>query len=75
MQGLSRILDIVAEEPHPQVPLAHMVAMADARGWGSLLLSGLPFLDNRLPATRRARGSDLWKLEATALAVGPGQSL
>ena len=34
------------------------------------LLGGLPFLDDLLPTAWHARGSDLWKLEATTLAVG-----
>ena len=37
---------------------------------GPLLLDSLPLLDDRLPKARHARGSDLWKLEATALEVG-----
>ena len=62
------------EEPHPWVLLAWVLTMVDARGWGPSLLGGLPLLDDHLPAVWRAWGSDLWKLEATALAVGPSQS-
>ena len=68
--GLSHIPDIDVGRTSPQVPLAWMVTMVDTRGWGPLLLGGLPLLDDRLPMARRARGSDLWRLKANALAVG-----
>ena len=58
------------EEPHPQVPLAWMVTMVNARRWGPLLLGALLLLDDRLLAAQLAQCSSLWKLEATALAVG-----
>ena len=67
--GLSLIPDIIARRTL-SLPLAWMVTMVDARGWGPFLLGGLPLLDDRLPAAQHARGNDLWKLEATALAVG-----
>ena len=38
--------------------------MADAQEWEPLLLGGLQ------PGARRVQGIDLWKFEATALAVG-----
>ena len=58
------------EEPHPRVPFAWVVTMVDAWGWGPFLLGGLPVLDDCLPTTWCARGSDLWKLGTTALSVG-----
>ena len=57
------------EEPYPWVPLAWMVTMVDVQGWGPRLLGGLLLLDDCLLVARHARGSDQWKLEATALAV------
>ena len=47
-----------------------MVPLADTRGWEPLFLGGLILVDGLLLAVWCARGSDLWKLEATALVVG-----
>ena len=44
--------------------------MVDACGWVPLHLGGLPLSDDLLLVAWRARGSGLWKLETTALAVG-----
>ena len=67
---MSHIQHIVVGRTSSRVLLAHTVPMTYARGWESLLLGVLSFLDGLLPMTQRARGSGLWKLEAIALVVG-----
>ena len=49
--------------------MASTVPMAGTCGGEPLLLGGLPLLDGLLPMARHARGSCLWKLEATAFAM------
>ena len=63
-------LILLQEKPCPWVPLAHTVPMADAQGWEPFFLDGLPLLDCLLLMAQCARGSGLWKLEATTFAVG-----
>ena len=41
--------------------------MVDTRGWGHFLLSGLPHLDELLPAAWHARRSDPGQVEARGL--------
>ena len=51
------------EEPHPRVPLAHTVPLANAQSWEPFLLGGLLLLVGLFPAVWCVRGSGLWKLE------------
>ena len=72
--SFSRIPDIVTGRTSSTgslvVTLVLGLGCVDARGWGPFLLGGLPLLDDFLPTAWCAQGSDLWKLETTALVVG-----